>query len=288
MDMKEAEEWYGWKDVRIPSSLVGDCVTKGTGRWEKDYTYIKIPQGFGYDGYCFLLSSACVHLGSDYWWFSICHDMRIELIYDVELREDGKRYKRYKLSGRELYDTVFKEYEVNFKKESDEREAKKQAAKEKHDKSTMGKIVCAMYEGNFYPDDNLKYLRDFSYKAYFIGYNASTYCNHKFDKVRNVKVNFVVFENISKYHFLQYETIINAYLSDFSMYMDMIHSLEKRLNRLQSFRHSSKAVIRSYPEVFVSTGLEDIVNNHISLCKQSIEDIKIRLHDRIEDLLRFG
>lgn len=288
--MSETDDWYGWKDIKVSCSLIGDSIKKGSGGWEKEYTYIKIPHGYGYDNYCFLLSSACVHYSAseDYWWFSVCHDMKIELIYDVELREQGKRYKRYKLSGRELFNTVFKDYEVNFAKESEEKAKKDKAMKEQKDKSVKGQIVCAKYRGNFHSFGDVHYRRDTCFKAYFMGYNNSTYCNHQYDKVRNVKVEFVIFDNISKHEFFQYETIINAYLSDFDMYMGMLQSLEDRLRRIDTIRHANKAVIRANQEFLVTTGLEDIVENHILFCKQSIDDIKIRLHDRIEDLLRTG
>lgn len=101
--MQENEnEWYGWKDIELDSNLIGDTINKGSGIFEKEYTYIKIPAGYGYDGYCFLLSSRCVHNT----YFSICHDMKIELIFDPELRENGKKYKRYSLVGRELNNRI--------------------------------------------------------------------------------------------------------------------------------------------------------------------------------------
>ena len=111
-------DWIGWKDISLDDDLIGETITKGSGMWQKDYVYIKIPKGYGYDNYCFLLSAKCVHISNDKKaygsYFSIAHNMDIELIYDPDMREAGKKYKRYKLKGYELFDSIFDGYELNF------------------------------------------------------------------------------------------------------------------------------------------------------------------------------
>lgn len=87
--MENNLNWSGWRNIEISNELIGDTVEKGSGYWKKEYTYINIPTGYGYDGYIFLLSNNCVHdnFGNEHLWFSyfsICHDMKIELIYNPE------------------------------------------------------------------------------------------------------------------------------------------------------------------------------------------------------------
>lgn len=285
--MEQNEEWYGWKDIEIPIDLTGDNVTKGSGTWEKEYTYIKVPHGYGYDGYCFLLSSTCVHYGTgkDSWWFSICHDMKIELIYDPELRESGKRYKRYKLTGRELFNNIFKDYEVNFKKEYEERRKREETEKEIKDRKNIGTIVAGRYTGNVYQNKNEKYRSEYALKAYFSGNKTMTYSNKKFDKVRNIKEEFVICENISKYHFLKYEDIINAFLLDIDTHMDICNTLETRLKRKREFSNYHRSLKRVYKEFSVTTNTENIIESHIEYCKGCIEEIKQKLQERVTKLL---
>lgn len=282
----ESENIWGWKEIMVPPKLIGEEVKKGSGIFEKEYTYVKIPSGCGYDNYCFLLSSNCVHLGvdRDKWWFSINSDMKIELIYDPELREAGKRYKRYKLSGYELYEQIYKEYEINFERESIERLRREQKKRDKRNKANIGRIVCGIYEGNSYCDVQLKYMGEHTLKAYFIGNDQSTYANSKFDKVRNVKVDFTVYENISKYNFLQYEAIINAYLMKYEMFKEIYEKLNNNLNRIEE-KQVSRLVRKHTPEYGVVTFTDDLIEKQIKSSKEAMEEVKNRLKERISKLL---
>lgn len=270
--MEKTESFWYWKDIMISHNLVGETIKKGNGKWEKEYTYIKIPPNNGYDNYCFLLSDSLVHYSParNKWWFSICFDMQIQLIYDPELRECGKKYKRYKLSGIELFEQIFKNYEVSFKTECIEREKKRVSEKEKRDRANTGEIVCGRYTGNVYSGKQPKYRSEDTLKAFFTNDKNSAFSNSRFDKVKNVNVEFVVFKGISKYHFGLYEDIINAYLRDIDMYKKMCETLKVRINNKYK----------------VVTKTEDIVLAQYEHCEQSIEETRKRLRERIEIMLK--
>lgn len=134
----QEKKWYGWKDIEIDKELIGDTIEKGSGVWVKEYCYINIPDGHGYDNYSFLLSANCVHYAikkESHSYFSIADDMNIELVYNPEKRETEKRYKRYKMTGYELFENIFKEYEINFKEASRIRLEKERLEKEKREKN---------------------------------------------------------------------------------------------------------------------------------------------------------
>lgn len=271
-------DWY-WKDIEINNELIGDTIKKGSGYYEKEYVYIKIPNGCGYDNYGFWLSSNCVHIEKTTTYISICFDMKIELIYDNEKREVGKKYKRYKMTGEELFDNILKDYEINFQKEWLERERVKQEKKEQNNKKNIGKIVCGIYKGNYsvFDYDN-HYRRDEIFRAYFKS-KGGRYSNKKFQKIENVKVYFDIVENISKYEFELLENIINAYLIEYNVYYDRVKAYEKSLEIKYT-----KTELKCRPELRVCTDLEDI-NEHIyEENKKAMEEIKVRMLKRIEKI----
>lgn len=277
MDDKE-QLWIGWKDISLENDLIGETVSKGKDIWKKDYTYIKTPKGYGYDNYCFLLSSNCVH--SSY--FSICDDMNIELVYDPDLREEGKKYKRYKLKGYELFELVFKDYEINFFKESEDRNRMEREERERKDRKKIGRCVCGIYKGNnsIY-DTDLKYKSDFDFKAYFQLENGSRYANKRFDKVENVRVIYEICSGISKYEFNKWEDIINAYLGEFQQYYVTSETLKKKL---ECNRNYSKVERWLYPELMVETKLEDITESVLKANEKAWKEVQERLQKRIEKL----
>lgn len=282
----EELQWYGWKDIELSGELVGETIKKGSGMWEKEYTYIKIPNGYGYDNYCFLLSDKCVHINSDNtWYFSICHDMKLELVYDTELREEGKRYKRYQMTGYDLFETIFKDYELKFIEEMEKRFREAVARKEKLNKANQGKVICGIYTGNVYAHIDPKYQSNLSLRAYFIGDNNSTYCNHKYDKIRNVNRVCVIYEGISKHQFLQWEDIINAYLQDYEVLYKVRLDIERHLV-LKKEKNISKLLLKYTPELLVVTDTEEILQKQIEICKESMEAIKLKLTERITQLIK--
>ena len=259
-------EWTGWKEIRVLGDLIGETITKGTGIYEKEYRYICAPPGSTYEGYVFFLAESLVNLrgerGNLRWSFTICHDMKIELFYSPELREEGKRYKRYKMSGHELYETVFREHEEWLLKEEEIKLHEEKDKQEKKHKSKIGKIICGRYMGNMYAYRDCKYTQQ-AYLSVFFTTNNSTYSNGRFEKVQNVKYEFVIAENVSKHYFLQNEANIKAYISDYEMYKSMYVTLEKRL--LQN------------EHALVTTKNEDIAQAHMNYCKAAMEEIKRRL-----------
>jgi hypothetical protein len=258
----EELKWYGWKDISIPNNLIGETIKKGSGIFEKEYTYINIPPGYGYDNYCFLLSSSIVHESSNgkEHWFSICHDMKIELFYSPDAREEGKRYKRYKLTGYELFENIFDSYETDFIADMVAREKKKAEEKEKRDKKTYGKIVCGIYKGNVYSELDPRYRSENIVKAYF--YTGSSYSNSKFSKVQNVKREFVIAENVSKQTYIELEELLNKSLSEYMFYVTSLASVE--------------AYIVNSPITL------DNFHRMRGICTESIEEIKEHMHQLVK------
>lgn len=265
----ESEPNKYWKEISVDSELIGEKITKGSGYYEKEYRYIKIPTGYGYDGYVFLLAESIVgHIAElNSWWFSVCDDMKIELFYDPELREAGKRYKRYKITGYELVENIFKEYERDIEKECEERIKAERAAKEKRDRANIGTVICGRYTGNIYGNEYNNYNYQKHLCAFFRS-EAGTYSNHKYSKVHNVDREFVIME-MNKHHFLQLEDIINAYIGEYEMYKNMYETLTKHLER---------------PKKIV-THTDDIAKEQLSLCQAAKDQVKIKLQERLEELL---
>ena len=285
--MNEKNYWI-WKDIDVSTEQIGETIKKGSGTWEKEYTYIKIPKGYGYDNYCFLLSDNCVHFSTstkDYY-ISINSSMKIELVYDPELRETDKKYKRYKLTGEELFEQVFKDYEINFAREYEERTKKEALQKEKRDKSIIGTIYCGIYEGNVYCGVEPKYMHDFELKSYFSGNRHSTYMNSKFQKVQNVQIKFVIKKNVSRYDFLKYENIINAYLSEIEIFVNMQEVLKKKYlyktDWKEREKHLGKIERKKYD---VKTDTEDILEAEIDGLEERINELKIRMTSRLNELI---
>ena len=259
-----------WKDIVVSADLIGEKITKGSGYFEKEYRYIKVPANYGYDNYVFFLSEKLVNQSSDNnsWWFSICNDMKIELFYDPLLRKDGKRYVRHKMTGHDLVENIFKHYEVDFKKECEDRFQTERAKKEKNDKANIGTVICGRYTGNIYGDVDNRYNSQ-SYLSAFFQSTSGTYSNHNFSKVQNVDQEFIVMK-MSKYHFLQYEEIINAYVKEYDMYKDMADTLDKHIKK------SKKIVTRT----------ENIATEQLSHCNFAIEKVKKALFERLNELLQ--
>lgn len=283
--MEENKFWL-WKDIRISIEYIGDTIKKGSGVWEKEYTYIKIPKGYNYDNYCFLLSDNCVHInikGESY--FSLNSGMKLELIYDPEKRKEGSKYPRYKLTGEELFEQVFKDYEVNFAKEYEERAKKEATEKEKKDRAIKGSIVCGLYTGNVYCGVEPKYNSDYVFKAYFKGNDYSTYYSSKFQKVQNVDVKFVVMENVSRYHFLQYEDIINSYLAEIYLLTEVQEKLHHRYMCKTDMQTKSRMPKWEQKRYCAKMDTADVFKELLNNTEKCIEEIKEKLQKHILALL---
>ncbi len=209
-----------WHNIIVGKDLIGECIDKGSGYWKKSYTYINIPDGYyePWNGYCFLLSSSCV------WETTITleDDMKIELFMQQHLREDGKRYKRYHVTGKELIDNVFCNYEDTICKAEMNRTIKERQAREKRNRKVIGDIVYGTYVGNSYGDKG-----DIT-PTYFFQHDG-VFFNAYHSKVRNVCVEYTVFENVSKYFFEKTIDLISTIFSDYIV----ISEAEKKLKCLE-------------------------------------------------------
>jgi len=105
-----------WETVILEPALKGEMFTSGSGYYEKEYVYIKIPVSEKYDNYCFAISAKLVDDVSqpELLYINLCMEAEYVLQKAPEHREDGKRYKRYKMTGKELYETVLEAYEDDF------------------------------------------------------------------------------------------------------------------------------------------------------------------------------
>lgn len=219
--MKQDDFWY-WMDILIKEDLIGDTISKGTGMYKKEYIYIKIPENYGYENYCFLLPLSLFHET----YFSIARDMKIELIKDPEHREEGVRYKRYHMVGNDLYEQIFDSYEdaiLKAEREQAEREAKE---REKRERKIIGDIVYGKYMGNNYGD------REDTYSdVYFC--RDGVYFNITHEKVKNVEVEHHICSNITKHFYRENKEELRKRLSSWLVIADSIEKIDDMERKLQ-------------------------------------------------------
>ena len=209
-----------WIKSEINKSLLIGEVKRGKGIYEKSYFVVKIPCGYGYDNYCFCHSKSLIEIG-EHCYISFHRDMKIELVLCEEKREEGKRYKRYKMDGQTLYDLVFSQYEDSYKTERKNKEEQRQ-------KDTIGSIVCGRYNGNNYDICDSKYTYQDELKVWFRS-KSGRYSNSEFQKVQNVNVEFEIKDNVSKFDFIEIEKKINEYLQDYQWFCEEVKRIEKRI-----------------------------------------------------------
>ena len=120
-----------WDDYRLGKEYIGETIDKGFGYSQN---FITLPENQVYDsGYGFFISSKLASEEE----ISLPDDYKVELIMNPELREEGKRYKRYKISGLELKEQVLEPYmDVLL-----EKQIKAQKEKDRRNKKVMGNIV---------------------------------------------------------------------------------------------------------------------------------------------------
>lgn len=248
--------WSGWKQISLDKKFFGKTIKKGKDLWEREYTYILIPPGYGYDNYCFLLSSNCIIHYSDSKCFTLHSDMTIELFYNPDLKEPNKKYKRYTITSLELYKTVFKPYEI----EKQERELKKE-------KTKQGVCICGIYNGNNSLYDIYKYQKQTVFKAFFK--ENRCYYNYEFDKVINVECIFEIANNMSRYDFNRLENFINSYLLTYHSYLSQLEILKKMDPKVPGLLKKQNRIIKEYEEIVetIKTYLINKVNEEISKCQ---------------------
>lgn len=186
-----------WHNIFLDKKYIGETISKGTSYLVKDYTYIHIPDE-RYINYTFLLSTRCISEATtrkDAFMLSIADDMNIELFYHPDFRESGTRYKRYKMTGKELVEDILAPYEDNLLQDWIEREKKQKKERDRRNKRVIGNIVYGQYLGNIYNQDD-KDIRS----HYYFEHDGIFYRPPR-QKVKNVKVEQVIFENVSKYLF---------------------------------------------------------------------------------------
>lgn len=187
-----------WENVILPPVLMGETFTSGGGYYEKEYVYIKIPYSEKYDHYCFAISSKLVDATSEpeLLYINLCMDAEYVLQKDAEYREEGKRYKRYKMTGKELYDTVLEVCEDDFLIKRQKEAETKEKERTKREKKVMGYIVYGVYKGNNYGDKG-----DLVENYFFENKQTGTYFNQYHEKVSNVQVTYRINKQISKHFF---------------------------------------------------------------------------------------
>lgn len=210
-----------WNDIRLDKKLIGKPVEND---WGYSYTFITLPKNNTYDDdYGFFISSKLVYSTV----FSLPNDYKIELQKNPDLRVSGRRYKRYKLSGLELKNTVFKNYIVDLDAEAAERLENESADRDRRNKKIIGRIVYGRYLGNSYGRD-MEWFSD-----YFFDHNGS-FSNERYEKVRNVKVEVVIVDNVSKYCYEKTYNSIVSQLTDFHIIRTVLAEFVK-LNQSDSF-----------------------------------------------------
>lgn len=274
-------DWL-WKDIDIKLENLGETIVKGKNMWAKDYTYIFLPKGYGYDNYCFLLSDKCVHISSDKKsaYISICATMNIDLIYNPKLREEDKKYQRHKLTGEELFDRVYCDYEKTIIADSIKRQKKEKEERIKRYKRTKGKIICGKYTGNAYGNLDGKYRCQRYYSSFFKGDDFTTYSNSKFDKVHNVEELYTIIDNVSRYEYIQSEEIINAYIREMEMLREMKIAIDTHLEKKHNFNlpKTERSLYR------VVTKTDSILKEQSEMLDVAIEKIKEEMLQRIDTL----
>ena len=145
--------------------------------------FVTLPPNPHYaEGYGFYIGSSLITEG----YISLPDDYKIELLMTPELREPGKRYKRYRMTGKELASQIFDPYMDSVLK----KQMEIQRQKERRYKRIKGDIVYGIYKGSRYD------FPDQLYDFYFV--HDGMYYNKRHEKVKNVVVESIVFEGVTK------------------------------------------------------------------------------------------
>lgn len=187
-----------WDAFEISEALIGEAIKSGEGYYARERQFITLPENTVYEaGYGFYMSARLVGDGR----IRLPDDYHVELQMEPSARAPGRRYKRYKLTGRDIKESVLLPYRHRLAEEERAREI----TREKRNERIKGNIVYGQYEGNRYGDQGDLF------KDYFF-FNGKRYYNCRYDKVANVRVDFIVMEDVSK-----------------RFYDEMVDEIEKRL-----------------------------------------------------------
>lgn len=224
---KRMEKWTGWRDVYVAREMIGGTVEKG-GEWQEEmFRYIRVPYGYNYDDYVFLVSEKYVRVDIDRkWYFCIRSYETIELFYDPQKCKPGKKYKRYKMTGYELYERLFENYEGIYLDECEEMR-KLLTSPEDSKRTDLGVAVCGVFCGNICENDDDEELHFPKFSAFFRS-NAGTFSNSEHRGTRKVNCVFEIME-MSKQEFIELENVMNDYIADFGLLINMELLLEHSL-----------------------------------------------------------
>lgn len=176
-----------WDSFELENELSSEIIKSGSGYYERESRFITLPKNTIYeDGYGFYVSAKLAGKTS----ISIPDDLKVDLQVSPEARVPGKRYKRYKLTGKEIKEAVFFPYQ----QAQAEREKERENERQQRNKRVLGNIVYGQYLGNFYEG-----RADCMYDAFF--WNGVRYYNPNHQKVQNVKVAFHIIDGVSKHFF---------------------------------------------------------------------------------------
>lgn len=198
-----------WKNIKVEKKLISEPIENGLG-WV--HYFITLPKNDLYgQGYGFFISDRLVTDDG----IVISDDFNVELQMNPSLRDKNKRYKRFKVSGGELMETILLPHMANL-------EAKMEVERNRRNKKTVGRIVYGRYLGNTYGEDG-----DSAYDVYFardgIYYNG----RDKHEKVENVHVKLVITDKTSKYDYEQNVKSLRERMKDWQRIDNAISELKK-------------------------------------------------------------
>lgn len=91
---------------------------------------------------------------------------------------------------------------------------------------------------------------------------SGRFSNSEFQKVQNVRVEFEIKDNVSKFEFFKYEKKINEYLQDYQWFCEEVKRIEKRETSFQTneakeiFKNASVEYLTKCKEVQIALWLE--------------------------------
>lgn len=190
--------WYGYK---LDQNLISEPIKSGSGPFERESVFVTLPENDTYpEGYGFFLSFKLLSWGNT---ISIPDDLKVNLQMSPSRRVPGRRYKRYKLIGQQLVETVLEPHRQSVEAQ----EKAEQVRLDKKNRKIVGDVVWGWYRGNRYTD-----AADATPDCFF--YNGNRYYNGKREKVANVTTHVVIARGVSKYAFDQLKDAIRKRMSD--------------------------------------------------------------------------
>ena len=203
-----------WHNIKFNKKLIGDPVANDFGR---AYCFVSLPKNNSFpEGYGFLISDTLITEEG----ILLSDDYNVELKMNPTLREGNKRYKRFKLDGKELMETILFPYITELEAELKAEEERKEAERNKRNQKTLGRVVYGKYLGNRYGEE-----ADTSYDFYFVRNGVYYNGQGKHEKVENVKVDFVVANNASKFDYEQNVGVLRECMKDYNRFERAVSEL---------------------------------------------------------------